>query len=276
MLQKIPSTVNRWIERYRDDFGFVPVRAEPPTDHLPGSESKKNEMRRRVLVGSPLFVPGDEGCKKFDRLCEVPCETVTTGDRKKGMETSPCGRHRYRFWERWKDSGAAYPTFICLAPGMTDPDKSIRIAKALCIEWGCDGFEVVSLFSLRVRKRSELIDTDSVGPATDRAIRLSVESASYVLVCWGDLGDYLDRSRRVLWSVESTLEHKRVHCFGLTKLRMDIGEGRMVGQPVDINSVGADSVTIPLPWEEVIHDDYTLRKGGDEETTSSSWDRSSD
>lgn len=253
--EKIPVTLEGWIAEFGDDFGFLPISDPTPTHYAPGSAQKAKLLCDRANRGEPLFVHGDrvllKGCDRFSEKSDSGL--CWTGSYSSGAEYSSCRKFRYRLWRQWKEVGPR-PVFIGLYPGRgteTEFDDVLHQINAFCLKEGCAGFEVLNLFARRAHSFDEVMDSeDPFGPHNNRALRIQSTLGSYVLCHWGVYGCYEDRSSEVLWALRKKMSESRFHCFGLTPLRPSFTTpGLNVGQPVSIEDVSLDAVTIPLPFE---------------------------
>lgn len=258
MLNSVPTDCNKWVERYKDDFGFVPTSVALRTKTAPGTTDRIEVLRQRIVAGQPLFVRGDvtlsPQCTKY---AEDMSGTVWKGSEREGRELSRCGRYQYRSWVRWDmNPNKPYAAFIGLSP--SDAQKSsMRAARKMALTWGCGGFEMVNLFGVITGPSSKMLSVpDPIGDHNDRAIRLVTESASFTVCCWGVGGSHLDRSARVLWAVRKRIDSERLLCFGLTEKRESwLTPGKLVGQPVTLSKLQRGAVTIPVPFGEVDYND---------------------
>ena len=213
------KNIESWVGRYKDDFGFMPLRAARPTSHKPGTPMRIEVMRRRVEEGSPIFVDGDNSfipIKMTDNLSG----TVMRGTRECGGQYSLDYRFQYRIWRRWGEGPIA--TFIQLRPeGIHEHNAmtpGIRKYMAFCLRHGCGGMDIVSLFALRCASYAEMTSSDyAIGDHCDRAIRFATERSSFTVACWGAGGCHQYRGARILCGLRKRVEAKRILCFGLTK-----------------------------------------------------------
>ncbi len=140
---------------------------------------------------------------------------------------SDCGRYRYALNRTWAGGVPNVAIFAMLNPSTADADiddPTIRRCVAFAKSWGCNGLDVVNLFSLRATDPKELLRVshdEAVGPLTMEAWeRTIIEARRFGEPTDVAAGGALHRSLRHQadtalgwldgWGV-------RVHCLGLTK-----------------------------------------------------------
>lgn len=252
----LPSTVREWILKYEDDFGFVPSRADAPTDAPPGTPQKVSVFKERLEKGMHLFVLGDNNQgRREERYCDPPLRTEWRGNEMCGAEFSTCGKYRYRLWRHWA-KGLPVVGFIGLNPSTADElklDPTLRRIRNFAQSWGCGGFEMLNLFGYRSTDPKPLYEVDDpIGDGNDRAIRVTVASCSYVVVCWGIHGAIEARSAQVLWALSRDIKEDRVFCLGLTKPRPGGQDStKLYPQPKHPLYLSGKTSAMPLPWEEM-------------------------
>ena len=127
------------------------------------------------------------------------------------------GRYRYslsRLWSRERSKAA----FIMLNPSKADAsfnDPTISRCMTLADKMGCGSLEVVNLFAYRTAYPKELrACRRPVGKLNDQYINAAVESASLVVVAWGNWGALHERDQEVLQLISA---NSHLYCFGITK-----------------------------------------------------------
>lgn len=252
-----PATLAKYIKKYSDDFGYEPTGEDAPTESMPGSDERIQVMRYRIENGLSLFSPEDRMPDEYRPRVDRWDDTVYRGNETCGAIFSTDDNYRYQLWRYWcDDRDRPVACFIGLNPSTATEnqlDPTLRRIKGFAQRWGCRGFIMTNLFAYRATDPKQMKRADEpVGTNNDRAIADAVESASYVVCCWGGDGGHLSRSARVISSVKSRVGSSRIHCFGLTKKRPSgLEEGKMVGQPVHPLYLRQDAVTINLPFAEV-------------------------
>jgi hypothetical protein len=125
-------------------------------------------------------------------------------------------RYRYslsRFWNRELDKAV----FIMLNPSKADADindPTIRRCISFAQKMGCGSLEVVNLFAFRTAYPEELrACRRPVGKLNDQYICSAAESASLIVVAWGNWGYLHRRNEEVLKLLSGSVP---VHCFGTT------------------------------------------------------------
>lgn len=125
--------------------------------------------------------------------------------------------HRFHLWRRWDDSKPSL-LFIMLNPSTADErilDPTVTRCLGFAKRWGYGQLHVGNIFALRSTDPQELYrHNDPVGFGNEAwLIRLHKESAM-TIVAWGAHGNYQDRGRLALRSLQ---EVKPVYCLGTTK-----------------------------------------------------------
>lgn len=266
MLQRLrlPKTVDEWIERFTDDFGYAPMTRGRPTSASPGSLEKIEALRSRVENGQPLFMAEDhidsETLGLYPTLRErkhsdVPLKTIWKGNEIAGAEFSECERYRYRLWRHWA-RGLPVACFIGLNPSTADErklDNTLRRIKGFAQSWGCGGFEMLNLFGYRATDPEDMLrQEDPVGAGNDRAIRLTVQHCSYVVACWGENGAFRGRSSQVLWAIRKTISKHSVYCLGLTRpVPGGLDPKTKYPQPRHPLYIKKAVEAFPIPWSQI-------------------------
>lgn len=267
----LPASVDGWIEEFGDDFGFLPMVNVGATKHEPGSIDKVEEMRRRVRRGQPLFSKGDRvfhdgsTSKQFESYATNPKYTSWSGDAYRGIESSDCGRYRYRYWNHW-DSKKPIVSFIGLNSESKPGGLTDRKLKELAISHGCGGYQMLNLFAAKLDRPQDLWKADDpVGDANDRVIRLTVLATSFTICCWGRIGLHLGRSAQVLWALSKTLPRTQTYCYGLTATAPgSLEDGRKYPYPLGLSSVTPESKLRQMPWRLVDLGEIKRNRGEDE------------
>lgn len=123
-------------------------------------------------------------------------------------------QYRLQLWRTWR-AGGRRALWIMLNPSTADArqlDPTLRRCQAFSIAWGCDGFDVVNIFSLRSPKPAALYQAaDPVGPHNDRIILAAAREAAIVVAGWGTHGAHLNRAREVETMLAGVV---RLECLG--------------------------------------------------------------
>jgi len=243
----LPACVDRWIDEFGDDFGFQPLVKAEPTDYLPGSPEKVDEMRKRVRRGQPIFAKGDRAFfdgssnAELEARAEQPKYTSWRGTDKQGIEQSQCGNFRYRYWRNW-DASLLSVSFIGLSAKLEPNGLEDRKLKAIATNLECGGYQMLNLFARKVKTNTDLWGCeDSVGDANDRVIRLTVMATSFTVCCWGKNGENAGRASRIMWALSKTIPKESIFCFGVCKTESGF-------QPVSLASVSELTGIVKLPW----------------------------
>lgn len=227
-IQGIPATADEWVGRYRNDWGFEPLRPADPTREKPGSPSRVEVMRERFQNGQPLFVQGDKTLENRLYVYAEPVPTkIHTGDTKAGCEFNGGDegkerKYRYRRWSRWTRKPSIIAAFVGLSPDEAFDQRAV----AWSMLNGFDACEILNIYA--TLDQSPYVDQiDPNGPLNDMTIRQVATNASCVICCWGqtDFGDWeegselQERSARVAWLIrKSKRQPKRVLCFGMSRI----------------------------------------------------------
>lgn len=125
-------------------------------------------------------------------------------------------RYRYSLSRQW-NSELEKAAFIMLNPSRADAeinDPTIRRCISFAQKLGCGSLEVVNLFAYRTAHPEELrACRRPVGKLNDQYICAAAESASIIVVAWGNWGYLHKRNQEVLDMLDSC---KRLLCFGTT------------------------------------------------------------
>lgn len=141
----------------------------------------------------------------------------------KGAEFSDDERYRYSLWRIWRESGRKV-LFVCLNPSTADDvknDPTIKRCEGFARHWGYGGFYMANLFGYRCTNPLLLrAVADPVGEENDLTLRkLSRYECDLVVAAWGNHGEYLGRSHRVmeiLWK-SSINGCGAPQCFGFNR-----------------------------------------------------------
>ncbi len=110
--------------------------------------------------------------------------------------------------------------FVMLNPSKADAtlnDPTVSRCITFADKMGCGALEVVNLFAYRTSYPRELrACRRPVGSLNDQYIAESVESASVVVVAWGNWGRLYGRDHEVLQLISSISTKKPLFCFGIT------------------------------------------------------------
>ena len=128
---------------------------------------------------------------------------------------SSCGLYRYNLERTWA-KGTGRVLFIGLNPSTANDqidDPTIRRCVSFSRTWGYCAMEIVNLFAYRATHFSDLKKTkDPIGLYNDRWIAAAYQKkADIVVACWGNHGNYLQRSNTI------KLQFKNLHCIKLNK-----------------------------------------------------------
>ncbi|HEM4287187.1 TPA: DUF1643 domain-containing protein [Streptococcus suis] len=110
-------------------------------------------------------------------------------------------KYRYVLTREW-DENLPKVMFIGLNPSTADEikdDPTIRRCISFAKEWGYGGFYMVNLFAFRSKNPSDLWrEENPIGIENDDYIKQYVKLSDKVVGCWGEMGSYLNRSKKVL------------------------------------------------------------------------------
>lgn len=136
---------------------------------------------------------------------------------------SPCERFRYDLTRDWglvgiqqgaghdlfnqQDHGNAWVVFIGLNPStatLRTNDPTVERCCRYAQRWGYRRMVMLNLFGYRatdprnMKAFEEPAEGDAVGSGNDKAIRKWIKKAGMVVCCWGNHGEHLERSSKVL------------------------------------------------------------------------------
>jgi len=118
-----------------------------------------------------------------------------------GATFSPCRRWRYLLWRRW-DASKPVANFLMLNPSTADEvklDPTCARARDFAERWGYGALTVTNVFGFRSTNPLLMKKVpDPVGPGNDAAILRAAKKADLVVCAWGNHGQFLGRSSRVL------------------------------------------------------------------------------
>ena len=124
-------------------------------------------------------------------------------------------KHRFDLWEMW-DYKKPFVLFIGLNPSTRFNGGLVTRCKNLAKEWGYGGTHIVNLFSYRTSSPKELAKYHHPNDgANDKKIKELVEEAGLIVACWGNLGVFKDRDRKIKMLIYSM--GKEIHHLGLTQ-----------------------------------------------------------
>ncbi|HEM3181939.1 TPA: DUF1643 domain-containing protein [Streptococcus suis] len=110
-------------------------------------------------------------------------------------------KYRYVLTREW-DENLPKVMFVGLNPSTADEikdDPTIRRCISFAKEWGYGGFYMVNLFAFRSKNPSDLWrEENPIGIENDDYIKQYVKLSDKVVACWGEMGSYLNRSKKVL------------------------------------------------------------------------------
>ncbi|WP_439882182.1 DUF1643 domain-containing protein [Pontibacter sp. MBLB2868] len=123
-------------------------------------------------------------------------------------------RYRYVLWRIW-DSELKHVTFIGLNPSYADgrtDDPTIKKLIKLTKSWGYGGFYIVNLFALRATDPNTLYHSPNpTGNDNDEYIKKYSETATKIILMWGNHGVLKNRDKEVLGLIHSP------YCIGYNK-----------------------------------------------------------
>jgi hypothetical protein len=251
----LPATVEGWVNKFQDDFGFMPM---VPISHVrqfePGSPEKVRELRQRLRKGQPLFSRHDltnlaaADRAKLTQYISDPSWTVWAGDERKGVEQSECKKWRYRVWETW-DEKKPIAMFVGLYNPCSLSEAFDPKMKLLAVTAGCGGYQRVNLFAALCKNNEELWKhPDPIGDWNDRVIRIATMTSHFAICCWGKAGSYLSRSKTVVRGIHGAMKINQLFCYGLTeRYKTDPNKPYWTYQPIGLQSVRGDAKPAPLP-----------------------------
>ena len=114
------------------------------------------------------------------------------------------GCYRYYLTRSWNtnDHAERPVAFIMLNPSQADAkhdDPTIRACRQFAQRWGFNQLNIVNLFAYRATQPSTLKKTtDPIGPANDRFLIQTAETAHQVILAWGNWGQLLKRHQAVI------------------------------------------------------------------------------
>lgn len=118
-----------------------------------------------------------------------------------GAVFSPCRRWRYLLWRRW-DASQPAANFLMLNPSTADElklDPTCARARDYAQRWGFGALIVTNIFAFRNTDPAQMkAAADPVGPGNDAAIVRAAKESALVVCAWGNHGQFLGRSRKVL------------------------------------------------------------------------------
>ncbi len=134
-----------------------------------------------------------------------------------GATFDPERVYRYRLWRTWERTHPRV-LFVMCNPSTADEhklDPTLRRCLGFARAWGCGGFDVANIFSLRSTDPKKLYEVeDPVGPNNDHHLAALAAAAHMVIAAWGCHGELMRRAA----CVECLLaKHQDLHVLKLTK-----------------------------------------------------------
>ena len=118
-----------------------------------------------------------------------------------GATFSVCRRWRYLLWRRW-DAAQPVANFLMLNPSTADEvklDPTCARARDFAERWGFGSLYVTNIFGWRATDPEEMkAAKDPVGKENDAAIVRAARNSAIVVCAWGNHGQFLGRSMKVL------------------------------------------------------------------------------
>lgn len=146
---------------------------------------------------------------------------------RRGAIISDDAVHRYELWRVWGSYWTRRMLFVMLNPSTADAnvdDPTIRRCMGFARREGCEGIDVVNLFSKRVTRPVHLFEgVDPEGPGNLGFVRRHVEQAGRrrhpVVVAWGahgfaqnsDAYDWLSKQKTALLCLGTTKDGSPRH-----------------------------------------------------------------
>ena len=127
---------------------------------------------------------------------------------------SRCRLYRYTLWRVW-DQNRPYVAFIGLNPSTADEvrnDPTVRRCIGYAQDWKFGGMCMLNIFAYRATDPKVMFDHPTpVGPRNDHWIRKVTQEAGLVVAAWGNHGQHLSRSARIM-----TIATVPMKCLGVT------------------------------------------------------------
>ena len=128
---------------------------------------------------------------------------------------SRCRNYRYSLKRVWaqRDENDNQVLFIGLNPSTADSksdDPTIRKCVNFASSWGFNAMEVVNLFSFRATYPRDLFEAEFPrGPRNDFWINNAYKRSTLTIACWGSMGNYKNRSKKITNSLANLFCIKR-------------------------------------------------------------------
>jgi hypothetical protein len=113
---------------------------------------------------------------------------------------SKCKSYRYSLVRSWSE-GSGKAVFIGLNPSTADQrkdDPTIKRCVGFARAWGCGSMEIVNLFAFCATKPEDLKRyAKPIGRNNDRWIAMAISEATLSIACWGNHGEFMQRSDKI-------------------------------------------------------------------------------
>jgi hypothetical protein len=142
------------------------------------------------------------------------------GSGKAGATFDETRKFRYTLWRNWSQTLYVPErcAFIGLNPSTADEhqlDPTVTRCVNWSKEWGFGGMAMLNLFAYRATDPTDMKKHPSpCGLDNCDAIRNVVNSASRVVLCWGNHGTHMDRAQYVTSELLKGVDRDRIFTFG--------------------------------------------------------------
>ncbi|MFL2873759.1 MAG: DUF1643 domain-containing protein [Pseudohongiellaceae bacterium] len=122
---------------------------------------------------------------------------------------SRCRNYRYSLQRAWaqREENSNQVLFIGLNPSTADSksdDPTIRRCVNFASSWGFNAMEVVNLFSFRATYPRDLFEAElPIGSRNDFWINNAYKRSTLTIACWGSMGNYKNRSKKITNSLDN-------------------------------------------------------------------------
>ncbi len=211
-----------FVARYRRcaDWGFEARVPAAPTDTMPGSAARIAEYARRVALGQPMFVEGDRLGNRPPKAYADPIsahQIITEGTSRRGDAFDQFYRYRYMRWFQFSAQPGRHVVFV----GMRPCEQFDRAAASWALFHRFNCLSVVNLHAVRAADEDLTQTVDPVGALNNYVIRVICETASLVVLAWGD-GQLPDREivmrgAYLAYVIRSRVGGDRLKVFGVDR-----------------------------------------------------------
>ena len=130
--------------------------------------------------------------------------TIVTKSLKGSATFDVSRRYRYQLTRSLEEHSqqSGHVTFIMLNPSTANAaqdDPTIQACSQFTQKWGYNHLTVVNLFAYRTTRPLDLKRvTDPIGPDNNRYLLAATESATQIILAWGNWGSLFNRDQSVI------------------------------------------------------------------------------